>query len=75
MLKLITNLQKQWLHVAFRFECVIATHTDTETVHSHIIVNAISFENGRKLHCNIREYGQMKDLANKLGAEREVLRN
>ena len=52
------------------FECVIATHTDTETVHSHIIVNAISFENGRKLHCNIREYGQMKDLANKLGAER-----
>ena len=52
------------------FECVIATHTDTETVHSHIIVNAISFENGRKLHCNIREYGQMKDLANRLGAER-----
>lgn len=52
------------------FECVIATHTDTETVHSHIIVNAISFENGMKLHCNIREYGQMKDLANKLGAER-----
>ncbi|NCD01239.1 hypothetical protein EOL94_04060 [bacterium] len=52
------------------FECVIATHTDTKTVHSHIVVNAVSFENGKKLHCNNKEYKQMKDVANRIGAER-----
>lgn len=52
------------------YECVIATHTDTDTVHSHIIVSAISFENGHKLHCNQRAYARMKDLANTLGEER-----
>lgn len=51
-------------------ECVIATHTDTETVHSHIIVNAVNFENGRKLNIRNWEYVKMKELANKLGEER-----
>lgn len=52
------------------YECVIATHTDTDTVHSHIIVNAVNFETGQKLHCNNRLYGRWKDAANDLGAER-----
>lgn len=51
-------------------ECVIATHTDTNTVHSHIIVNAVNFENGKKLNIRNKEYGQMKDLANEMGVER-----
>lgn len=51
-------------------ECVIATHTDTNTVHSHIIVNAVNFENGKKLNIRNKEYGQMKDLANEMGMER-----
>ena len=51
-------------------ECVIATHTDTGTVHSHIIVNAVNFEEGKKLHCNNREYQYMKDLADEMGKER-----
>lgn len=52
------------------YECIIATHTDTDTVHSHIIVNAVSFETGRKLNIRNSEYGQMKDIANEMGAER-----
>lgn len=51
------------------YECVIATHTDTATVHSHIIVNSVSFADGRKLHCDDREYRAMKDLANEVGIE------
>ena len=50
-------------------ECVIATHTDSNTIHSHIIVNAVSFETGKKLHMNMVEYQACKDLVNKLGAE------
>lgn len=48
-------------------ECVIATHTDTKTVHSHIIVNAINAVTGKKLHINSDEYGKMKDEANRIG--------
>jgi len=50
-------------------ECIIATHDDTDTLHSHIIVNAVSFETGRKLHLNDKAYRDCKDLANTLGAE------
>lgn len=50
-------------------ECVVATHTDTQTVHSHIIVNAVNPMTGKKLHFTTREYTAMKDEANRLGKE------
>jgi hypothetical protein len=50
-------------------ECVIATHTDTQTVHSHIIVNAVHPLTGKKLHFNDNDYTAMKDEANRLGEE------
>ena len=50
-------------------ECVIATHTDTQTVHSHIIVNAVNPMTGKKLHFTTREYTAMKDEENRLGKE------
>ena len=50
-------------------ECVIATHNDTGVIHSHIIVNAVSFETGKKLHMNPFEYSNSKDLADTLGKE------
>ena len=55
-------------------ECVIATHNDTQTIHTHIIVNAVSFETGRKLHLNRtsngeKSYARCKDIADEMGAE------
>jgi hypothetical protein len=50
-------------------ECVIATHTDTYTIQSHIIINAVSFETGKKFHMNIGKYRNSKDLADIVGAE------
>ena len=34
------------------FECVVATHTDAEHIHSHIVFNSVSFEDGHKYHSN-----------------------
>ena len=48
-------------------ECVIATHTDTQTVHSHIVVNAVHPITGRKLHFNDGDYTRLKDMANEIG--------
>lgn len=50
-------------------ECVIATHTDTKTVHSHIIVNAVNPLTGKKLRFGEQKYTAMKDEANRLGTE------
>lgn len=49
------------------YECVIATHTDTQTVHSHIIVNAVDPITGKKLQFNKQDYVKMKDEANRIG--------
>ena len=51
------------------YECVIATHTDTETVHSHIIVNAVDPITGKKLQFGKAEYAAMKDEVNRIGKE------
>ena len=48
-------------------ECVIAIHTDKPHIHAHIIVNAVSFEDGKKLRIPTSEYTRMKDLANEVG--------
>ncbi len=50
-------------------ECVIATHTDTKTVHSHIIVNAVNPITGKKLRITESDYTKMKEEANRLGGE------
>ena len=53
------------------YECVIATHTDTETVHSHIIVNAVDPITGKKLQFGKAEYVAMKDEVNRIGKEHD----
>ena len=40
------ELAQQWKD----YEVIVATHTDAEHIHSHFIINSVSFENGRKLH-------------------------
>ena len=50
-------------------ECVIATHTDKSHIHAHIIVNAVSFEDGKKLRITKSDYTLMKDLANEVGLQ------
>ncbi len=51
-------------------ECVLATHTDTKTVHSHIIVNAVNPLTGKKLQFSPKDYAAMKDEVNRLGKAR-----
>lgn len=46
------------------YECVVATHNDTDNIHSHIIVNSVSFKDGKKLHLSptfIEEQRQVSD--------------
>lgn len=48
------------------YECVIATHNDTDNIHSHIIVNSVSFKDGRKLHMGPSSLLEQRQLNDKI---------
>ena len=46
------------------FEVLVATHIDTNHLHSHLIVNSVSFRDGRKLHqsaADLQAHGMASD--------------
>lgn len=47
-------------------EYIIATHTDKNHIHCHIIVNSVSFVNGKMLHYSNSDYAKLKDLSNEI---------
>lgn len=51
------------------FEVIIATHKDKEHLHSHIIVNSVSFIDGRKIQCSGKDLQSMKDRSDELCKE------
>lgn len=53
-------------------EIVIATHTDTNHIHSHIVINSVNFDDGKMLQISPKRYTAIKDYSNKI-AERENL--
>lgn len=51
------------------YEIIIATHQDRDHIHSHIIVNSVSFQDGHKLQQSRGQLEQMKDRSNELCKE------
>ena len=49
-----------------QFECVIATHTDAEHIHSHIVFNSVSFEDGKKYHSNKFTLKELRELSDEI---------
>lgn len=50
-----------WAQTEFPdFEVVIATHTDTRHLHSHVLVNSVSYVDGHKLHTSAAWLDQAK---------------
>ncbi|SPF54362.1 hypothetical protein SBF1_750002 [Candidatus Desulfosporosinus infrequens] len=55
------------------YEVLVATHTDTNHLHNHIIVNSVSFENGEKYRQSTHDLQNIKELSDRI-CEREGLR-
>ena len=49
-----------------KHECVVATHIDREHIHSHIVFNSVSFEDGRKYHSNGNTVQELMDLSDEI---------
>lgn len=52
------------------FEVLIATHKDREHIHTHFIVNSVSYEDGHKFRMHKSELQEMKDLSDKICIQR-----
>ncbi len=48
------------------YQVLVVTHTNREHLHNHIIVNSVSFENGKKLHMEKADLQALKDYSNEL---------
>lgn len=48
------------------YQCVVATHMNTDHIHNHIIMNSVNFETGRKFHQSAHEMQQAKEFSNQL---------
>lgn len=51
------------------YEVLVATHIDREHLHSHFIVNSVSFENGKKYHSDKDEIQKLRGNSDKLCRE------
>ena len=47
-------------------ECVVATHTDAEHIHSHFILNAVNSETGLKYHSNKFTLNDLRQLSDEI---------
>ncbi len=57
-------------HKKFKdYEILVATHTDTDHIHSHIIVNSVNMKTGKKWNHSLKDMTAIRELSNKLCAE------
>ena len=52
------------------FEVLIATHKDKKNIHTHFIVNSVSYEDGHKLQQSKNQLQEMKEISDRLCLER-----
>lgn len=47
-------------------EVLVSTHTDRDHIHSHLIINSVSLDDGRKLHISGTELEELRQLNDRL---------
>lgn len=48
------------------YECIVATHTDRDHVHSHFVFNSVSFQYGKKYHSNLKSVQELMNLSDEI---------
>ena len=49
-----------------KYEVVVATHIDREHIHSHLVVNSVSFDDGKKYHSNKESIEQLMKISDEI---------
>src|SRR5690554_580113 len=58
--------------IAKGHEAVVYTHTDKDHVHNHIVINSVSFEDGKKYHASKESLYQIREANDRLCKERGI---
>lgn len=53
----------------FGYECLVSTHVDRDHVHSHIIVNSVNYQTGKKIHTSAHWLKEAKEFSDNLCRE------
>ncbi len=65
--ELAHKIAVEFAEKAFRkYECVVATHIDREHIHSHIVLNSVSFEDGKKYHSDKNTVQELMNLSDEI---------
>lgn len=48
------------------YEVLVATHCDAQHIHSHFVINSVSFENGKKLRQNPNTLKSLRELSDEI---------
>lgn len=54
---------------ADRFECLVSTHLNTKHYHNHIVINSVSFRDGKKYYNNNQTYSAIRKTSDNLCTE------
>ncbi len=66
--------QKVW---GDKYEIVVTTHLNTDNLHNHIVVNSVSFKNGKKFGNHISDHYKLREISDEVCRSRgkSVLEN
>ncbi len=62
----IETAQKMW---GDRYQVLVTTHLNTNSVHNHIVVNAVSFVDGKKYQNHIGDHIELRKISDRLCLE------
>jgi len=55
-----------------RFQVLVTTHLNTKTVHNHMVVNAVSYKDGKKFQNHIRDHIRLREISDRICRERQL---
>ena len=55
-----------------RFQVVVATHLNTDHIHTHFVINSVSFKDGKRFHMCTARYLEMREASDRLCKEHNL---
>ena len=55
-----------------RFQVLVTTHLNTKTVHNHMVVNAVSYKDGKKFQNHVSDHIHLREISDRICRERQL---
>ena len=62
----VKTAEKLW---GDRFEVVVSTHLNTDSVHNHFVINSVLFADGKRLNDNLKSHQEFRDISDSFCCE------